>query len=186
MKLRQFLVAAALGMASLTAQATVYTYTGNFFDLNTIDATPSRIVATFEFDFENSPFAKKFQTYAFKSWDVQAGSVHLSSANGNVLLNRFSFDSAMNITGWFFSAIDDFDDENETIQSLSENYSIFAPNAAGDTVMVWDSLREASIYNNQGSWTVSEAAVPEPVSLFLLGIGAAAYAGARRQKRTAA
>jgi hypothetical protein len=181
MKIIQCLAAATLGLASLTAQATVYTYTGNAFDFDTIGLAPGHVTARFEFDFDNSPFAA-WDWYNFKSWDMRAGSVHLSSAQNDVLLSRFSFDSAMNITGWYFGGHDSesLSDYTKAISSLSSDYSFYAPNQASDIVIVKNPLHSASIYGNQGSWSVS-ASVPEPTSLFLMVIGAAACAGLRNR-----
>jgi len=184
MKIRQLFCAVALGMMSFAAQATVYTYTGNTFDFDSINTTPSHITAQFDFDFENSPLASAGM-YSFRSWDIQAGTIHLSSANDDTMLGFFSFDAAMNISGWYFSGTDIVTDDS--IQSLSANYSFFSPNQASDIALAQNPLRAASVYDNQGSWTVSAAAdVPEPASMLLLGIGAAACAGATRRKRMAA
>lgn len=184
MKIRQLSCVAALGMMSFAAQATVYTYTGNTFDFDTINATPSHITATFDFDFANSPLAS-FDLYNFYSWDIQAGAVSLSSANNDTVLGFFSFDAAMNITGWYFNGTDAV--SGDSAQSLSADYSFFTPNQASDIVLAQDPLRAASVYGNQGRWTAAAAAdVPEPAGMLLLGIGAAACAGARRRARVPA
>jgi hypothetical protein len=73
---------------------------------------------------------------------------------------------------------------DDSIQSLSTNYSFFSPNGASDIAIAQNPLRAASVYDNQGSWSVAAAAdVPEPASMLLLGVGAAACAGVRRRKR---
>jgi len=184
MKVRQLFCAVALGFMSFAAQATVYTYTGNTFDFDTINTTPSHVTAQFDFDFANSPLASA-GLYSFNSWDIQAGSIHLSSANGDDMLGFFSFDTAMHVTGWYFNGTDAVTDDS--IQSLSANYSFFSPNQASDIALAQNPLRAASVYDNQGTWAAAAAAdVPEPASMLLLGIGAAACAGATRRKRMAA
>lgn len=183
MQARTFLAAAALGFLSFAAQADVYTYTGKAFDFDSIGTTP--IVATFEFDLANSPMAA-YDTYDFKSWDVRSGFVHLSSANGDVLMNRFSFDASRNITGWFFNAGKQSGNYAEgNIQSLSGDYLFFAPNMAHDIVLVGDPLQSASVYDNQGTWT-RMAYVPEPTSLLLLAAGGIAGAAMRSRKKSKA
>lgn len=184
MKPTKLVIAAALAAMSCAAQANIYTYTGNAFDFDTIGTTP--ISATFEFDFANSPMAK-YDRYEFKSWDVHSGFIHLSSANGDALQNRFSFDNSGNITGWFFNAgkqSGNYADGN--IQSLSADYSFFAPNTASDIVLIGNPLHSASIFGNQGTWTHSSE-VPEPMSMLLLAAGGMAWTSTRRRdKRKAA
>jgi len=183
MKLRQKLVATALAFVSFAAQATIYTYTGNDFTYFSSNQMTGRIVAKFEFDFANSSEAE-WDIYSMKSWDMKAGAVHLSSENNDIFSNRISFDAAMNITGWFFNANNA--DSSQNIQSLSKDYSFFAPNNASDGVL-GENQDIAVIFDNQGTWTITEADVPEPASLLLLSIGAAAYGSARRrQKRSSA
>lgn len=182
MKAVRFLAAAVFCTSPFAAQATVYSYTGNTFTFDTINSTPSHVVATFDFDFANSTFASLFNTYLFKSWDVRAGSVHFSSANGDVLANRFSFDSNMNITGWYFSAYPvSWDRAVGNVQSLSANYSAFAPNLPAND-LAWAGTETADIHDSQGTWSVSNE-VPEPASLLLLGVGGMAYASLLRRQR---
>ncbi|WBS05607.1 PEP-CTERM sorting domain-containing protein [Pseudoduganella sp. SL102] len=184
MKLHQFALAAALAVAALgSAQAGIYTYTGNFATHDTIGDAPTRIIAHFEFDFENSPSAE-YNAYEFKSWDVSYGSIHLSSAAGNGLMNRFTFDTAMNITGWFFNASDTAEpwNYNANIQSLSDNFIFYAPNEAHDIALLENPLRSAAVYGNQGTWTLAPA-VPEPATYLMLGAGLAAVGFASRKRR---
>jgi hypothetical protein len=184
MKTSKIVIAAALAAISFAAKANVYTYTGNAFDFDTIGTTP--IIATFEFDFANSSMAS-YDWYEFKSWDVRSGYIHLSSANGDSQMNRFSFDGSGNITGWFFNVgkqSGDYADGN--IQSLSDNYLFFAPNVAHDIVLIGNPVQSASIYGNQGTWTHTSD-VPEPMSISLLAVGGMAWIAARRRdKRKAA
>ncbi|GGY38099.1 PEP-CTERM sorting domain-containing protein [Pseudoduganella albidiflava] len=187
MKLHQFALAAALAVATLgSAQAGIYTYTGNLATHDYIGDAPSRIVAHFEFDFENSPGAE-YHMYEFKSWDVSYGSIHLSSAAGNGLMNSFTFDAAMNITGWFFNASDTAEPwlYNENLQSLSENFLGHAPNEASDIALLQNPLRSAAVYGNQGTWTLAPA-VPEPATYLMLGAGLAAVGFASRKRRAQA
>ena len=183
MKVLQCLAAATLAIASCAAQAEVYVYHGNAFEFDSIGTSP--VVATFDFDFAHSDMAQ-YDTYAFKSWDVRAGSIHLSSANGDLLSNRFSFDGSRNVTGWFFNAgkpSEDYADGN--IQSISENYSFFAPNIAHDIVLAGDPLQSASIYGNQGTWT-TVSPVPEPDIAVLVAAGGITCALLRRRQKRAA
>ncbi|AXA89896.1 PEP-CTERM sorting domain-containing protein [Massilia sp. YMA4] len=182
MKLRSAVSAVALALVSVcSAQAAVYTYTGNIAEFDYINSAPTRIVAHFEFDFANSPMAD-YDIYALKSWDVSYGGIKLSSAAGNGLLNNFTFDADMNVTGWFFNASDslDYAQYTQNIQSLSENFIFFAPNEAHDIIL--DTAGSAAVYRNQGSWSVAPS-VPEPATYLMLGLGLAAVGFASRKRQ---
>lgn len=187
MKPHKFLATITMALMSFAAQANIYTYQGNAFFVNDFGTTP--IVATFDFDFAHSSQSAN-DIYEFKRWDVQSGSIHISSANGDRLRSRFSFDASRNITGWYFSASSEVNDAYFwNIQSISTDYSDQAPNVAQDIVSIVDwfnPLRSAANYDYQGTWTHLPT-VPEPSSLLLLAAGGIACAGMRRRdKRNAA
>lgn len=183
MKLRYAFSALAVALATAgAAQAAVYTYTGNTAAFDSIHSEPSRIVAHFDFDFENSYEAVN-DVYTFKSWDVSYGCIKLSSAAGHDLWNRFTFDAAMNVTGWYFSAGDpDVLGAVRSIQSLSENFIFFGPNEANDIAIVQDPFRAAAVYGNPGVWSIAPS-VPEPATYLMLGLGLAAVGLASRKQR---
>lgn len=99
-------------------------------------------------------------------------------------MNSFTFDAAMNITGWFFNASDTAESwlYNENVQSISENFLGHAPNESHDIALLQNPLRAASVYGNQGTWTLAPA-VPEPATYLMLGAGLAAVGLASRKRR---
>ncbi|AVR97847.1 PEP-CTERM sorting domain-containing protein [Pseudoduganella armeniaca] len=183
MKLRSAVSAVTLALVTVcSAQAAVYTYTGNLATFDTINSEPSRIIAHFEFDFENSTMAQ-YDTYAFKSWDVSYGGMKFSSAAGNALFNRFTFDAGKNVTGWYFDAFDvEYPDHTQNVQSISENFIFFGPNEAHDIAIVKNPLETASVYGNSGTWSIAPS-VPEPATYLMLGLGLAAVGFASRKRQ---
>lgn len=182
MKIRSAVSAVALALVSIcSAQAAVYTYTGNLSTFDSISSEPARIVAHFEFDFENSPDAG-YHVYAFKSWDVSYADIKLSSAAGHVLQNHFTFDAAKNVTGWFFDATSDVDTRALAIQSLSKDFLFYAPNEATDISVIQNPLAAAYVFGAQGNWSIASS-VPEPATYLMLGLGLAAVGFASRKRQ---
>lgn len=182
MKIRSAVSAVALALVSIcSAQAAVYTYTGNLSTFDSISSEPARIVAHFEFDFENSPDAGNY-VYTFKSWDVSYAGIKLGSAAGSVLQNHFTFDAEKNVTGWFFDATTDSETRALAIQSLSKDFLFFAPNDASDITIIQDPLQAAFVIGAQGTWSIAPS-VPEPATYMMLGLGLAAVGFASRKRQ---
>lgn len=176
--------AVALALVSVcSAQAAVYTYTGNLATFDTINSEPTRVIAHFEFDFDNW-WSGAGNIYVFKSWDVNYGGIKLSSAAGNGLSNRFTFDADKNVTGWFFNASDTpaYEPAKQSIQSISENFLFFSPNEAYDIVVIRDPLEVASVHEAPGTWSIAPS-VPEPATYLMLGLGLTAVGFASRKRQ---
>lgn len=100
-----------------------------------------------------------------------------SNTPGALLTYDFTFEKGA-MKGWFFN----IESGSSNLQSLSTNYSFFAPNDAHDIALHTDTaLHAAAVWNEQGTWTIS--AVPEPESYLMLGAGLAVLLAARRKQK---
>jgi len=202
MKIHQLVAAIALAAVSFGAQATLYTYTGNYDD-NSWDYdggyVPRRLTAWFDMDVAD-PSSPQAGAYHVNSWEISAGTEsHVSqifgSAYGHELKSDFYFDAHKQITGWCFTTEwwSPPSDQGNYGASAGSSSASLPPGSfcagsphAFDDVDIWDfqngSYPIVMLTDQPGTWTVQGAEVPEPASLGLLAMGGLAYAAGRRRR----
>lgn len=169
--------------SALSAQAaTTFNYTGNEFTADYINASKGRLLASFTFDIaddfsgtlDDLPWTQRTPL----AWSTSVGSHSMNSAMPGALGGvNLRFEKGA-VTGWYFHLISD----TGAVQSLSADYSFFAPNQAHDIAFSYvHGIDSAAVYGAQGSWTT--APVPEPETYLMLGAGLAVVAAARRKQK---
>ena len=196
MRIRQLIIAAVLAATALGAQATVYTYTGNFDYIYgpQSDPGPFRMTAWFDIAFDGASPAQP-GAYHIDGWAVNDGWFTYTAELGASLYTVFSFDAAGKMTDWYFdtNVLGDHGDWESFYQWWAHSSSGGRlPNGTVQPAMDfagYDTYRGTLVTmlveNDPGTWTVESTTVPEPDTLGLLGMGAAAgavaYAGARKR-----
>jgi hypothetical protein len=168
--------------SALSAQAATYNYTGNDFTFDTINASNSRLLASFTFDiaddFSGSLKDLPWSQQTPLAWSTSAGAHSINSTGpGSFGVFDFRFEKG-DVKEWYFHLLG----QNGSVQSLSTDYSFFAPNEAHDIAFSSaNGIDVASVHAAQGTWTTSP--VPEPESYLMLGAGLAVLAAARRKQK---
>ncbi len=178
--LRSAIVSCALACAS--ANATVYQYTGNNFP------DGSHITASADVSFSGAGayiFGQGLNSFELKTYDasnIVLASLSTTDANYNIngWVNYVTLDASQNVTKWFLSAYvlrvfivtlgNDFSAPSNCYCGTEEFYTIYGQHNLSP--------------DNAGTWTAS-AAVPEPGSLALLGLGLTGLGFTMRKKHSA-